>query len=75
MGITDIVSFEFMETPTADSIVAGIRELKMLGAVTIDEHDEDDSDDDERADRYALTDIGRQLVAFPLAPNHAKYVF
>lgn len=69
MGITDITSFEFMEMPSPDAIVAAIRELKLLDAIDVDEHDDDHH---RRVERYALTDIGRQLVSFPLAPNHAK---
>jgi HrpA-like RNA helicase len=71
MGITDITSFEFVEMPSPESIVAAIRELKLLGAIDVDEHDDDHH---RRVERYALTDIGRQLVSFPLAPNHAKSV-
>lgn len=57
MGIGDLLTFDFMDKPPAESLVAALESLYYLGAL----------------DKYGLlTKAGRRMAEFPLEPNLAK---
>lgn len=64
MGITDVLTFDFMDKPDKDSILAALEELELLGAV------EKGGD----SDMLKLTPLGKKMAAFPLDPKYAKII-
>ena len=69
IGITDLLTFDFMSAPSEDSLVAALEELCHLGAV---EGEEGGGGGGEG--RVKLTPIGRQMAHFPLEPSLAKAI-
>ncbi|XP_062572851.1 ATP-dependent RNA helicase DHX33-like [Saccostrea cucullata] len=59
LGISDIVNFDFMDKPSAESIIAAVHQLHNLGAVI-------------KENTIKLTPVGRQMAAFPLEPRLGK---
>lgn len=70
MGISDVMSFDFMKAPSEEALKAAIRELRLLGAI-----EDAETGDDGAGRHYALTETGQLLVAFPIDPKLAKYAF
>jgi len=64
MGITDVLTFDFMDKPDKDSILAALQELELLGAV------EKGGD----SDMLKLTPLGKKMAAFPLDPKYARII-
>ena len=54
IGIENIQTFDFMDSPGTEDINSAIRQLKLLGAVTEDNK---------------LSDLGRKMAGFPLDPK------
>nr|KAG5702833.1 hypothetical protein BaRGS_001915 [Batillaria attramentaria] len=59
LGITRVLTFDFIDPPSEDSIVSAIEELHQLGAV------------DGLGD-WQLTPLGRKMLAYPLEPRLSK---
>ena len=56
-GINDLLSFDFMDPPPAQAILAGLKSLYELSALN---------------DEGLLTELGRKMAGFPLEPMLAK---
>ena len=63
MGVTDLLTFDFMSAPSEEGLVSALEELCQLGAV-------------EGAGRegVVLTDLGRRMAHFPLEPSLTKAI-
>ncbi|KAF1984409.1 putative ATP-dependent RNA helicase [Aulographum hederae CBS 113979] len=59
LGINDLIEFDFMDAPPADTLIRALEQLYALGALN---------------DRAELTKIGRQMAEFPTDPMLAKAV-
>ncbi len=59
IGIRDFESFPFINPPNAKAVHGAIEALRLMNAI-----------DDENC----LTDIGRQMVPYPLMPRHARMI-
>ncbi|KAK3066225.1 Cyclin-dependent kinase catalytic subunit, partial [Coniosporium uncinatum] len=59
LGINDLIEFDFMDAPPADTLIRALEQLYALGALN---------------DRGELTKIGRQMAEFPTDPMLAKAV-
>lgn len=57
MGINELLTFDFMDAPPAETMVLALEVLFSLGALD---------------DEGLLTRIGRRMAEFPLEPNQAK---
>uniref|UniRef100_A0A914WND7 RNA helicase n=1 Tax=Plectus sambesii TaxID=2011161 RepID=A0A914WND7_9BILA len=67
MGVSDVMSFDFMKAPSQEALKAAIRELRLLGAI-----EDAETNEDGVGRHFALTDVGQLLVAFPIDPKLAK---
>ena len=63
IGIKNLAKFDFLEPPPKESIDGALRQLKLLNAIEI--HDENE---------ISLTDLGKQMAAFPLDPKFTKAI-
>jgi ATP-dependent RNA helicase DHX33 len=63
MGITDVMSFDFMYRPKLTNFESALDELKMLQAI---------QEDDQVKDLFRLTSLGQEMISFPLEPKYAK---
>ena len=63
VGVKDVEKFDFLERPPKDAIDHAFRLLKLLGAV-----------DGGGLDGANLTDLGKKMSAFPIAPRFAKAI-
>ncbi|XP_053203712.1 ATP-dependent RNA helicase DHX33-like [Panonychus citri] len=61
IGIKDFTKFDFMDKPTVENINKSTELLISLGSITKDENN-----------LYQITNLGRQMVNFPLDPRLAK---
>ncbi|KAL9004097.1 MAG: hypothetical protein Q9188_003063, partial [Gyalolechia gomerana] len=59
LGINDLIEFDFMDPPPAETLVRALEQLYSLGALN---------------DRGELTKIGRQMAEFPTDPMLAKSI-
>lgn len=59
LGINDLIEFDFMDPPPAETLIRALEQLYALGALN---------------DRGELTKIGRQMAEFPTDPMLAKTV-
>lgn len=59
MGVHNIPSFDFLDKPSPESLTNAIEQLHLLGAV-------------EKVEHIQLTDLGREMSAFPLDPRLSK---
>ncbi|KAL8937999.1 MAG: hypothetical protein Q9216_004127, partial [Gyalolechia sp. 2 TL-2023] len=59
LGINDLIEFDFMDPPPAETLVRALEQLYALGALN---------------DRGELTKVGRQMAEFPTDPMLAKAV-
>ena len=59
IGITDILSFDFVEQPDPVALTTAVETLKFLGAVK----------------EAQLTDLGKKIAVLPLDPQLAKVLF
>lgn len=57
LGINDLVGFDFMDPPPAETLIRALEHLYALGALN---------------DRGDLTKVGRQMAEFPTDPMFAK---
>eukprot|EP01133_Synstelium_polycarpum_P002542 gene2542-2913_t len=57
MGINDLIHFDFMDPPPAETLIKALEQLYALGALN---------------DRGQLTKVGRKMAEFPLDPQLAK---
>jgi pre-mRNA-splicing factor ATP-dependent RNA helicase DHX16 len=57
LGIHDLLHFDFMDPPPAETLIRALEQLYALGALN---------------DRGELTKLGRQMAEFPLDPQMAK---
>eukprot|EP00741_Cyanophora_paradoxa_P006192 tig00000984_g6004.t1 len=57
LGINDLVHFDFMDPPPAETLIRALEQLYALGALN---------------DRGELTKMGRRMAEFPLDPMMAK---
>ncbi|EGD75232.1 ATP-dependent helicase [Salpingoeca rosetta] len=57
LGINDIIHFDFMDPPPADTIMRALEQLYALGALN---------------DRGELTKLGRRMAEFPVDPMMSK---
>ena len=64
MGVTDLLSFDFMSAPSEDNLVAALEQLCHLGAV----------EGREGGEGVILTPLGRRMARFPLEPSLAKAI-
>ncbi|KAK3696103.1 hypothetical protein RRG08_061878 [Elysia crispata] len=64
MGISDVLSFDFMNKPAPESIKAALEELVLLGAL---ERQPD-------SEMLKLTPVGKKMAAFPLDPRFSKVI-
>lgn len=59
LGINDLVGFDFMDPPPAETLLRALEQLYALGALN---------------DRGELTKLGRKMAEFPLDPMTAKMI-
>eukprot|EP01113_Clastostelium_recurvatum_P030938 TRINITY_DN3814_c0_g2_i3.p1 TRINITY_DN3814_c0_g2~~TRINITY_DN3814_c0_g2_i3.p1 ORF type:complete len:927 (+),score=221.48 TRINITY_DN3814_c0_g2_i3:146-2926(+) len=59
MGINDLVHFDFMDPPPAETLIRALEQLYALGALN---------------DRGQLTKLGRKMAEFPLDPMLSKMI-
>lgn len=59
LGINDLIHFDFMDPPPAETLIRALEQLYALGAL----NDEGD-----------LTKLGRRMAEFPLDPMQSKAV-
>lgn len=59
LGINDLLNFDFMDSPPADTLIRALEQLYALGALN---------------DRGELTKLGRRMAEFPLDPMLSKSV-
>jgi pre-mRNA-splicing factor ATP-dependent RNA helicase DHX16 len=59
IGINDLVDFDYMDAPPADTVIRALEQLYALGAFN---------------NRGELTKVGRQMAEFPTDPTLAKAV-
>ncbi len=59
LGINDLIEFDFMDPPPADTLIRALEQLYALGALN---------------DRGDLTKVGRQMAEFPTDPMLAKAI-
>lgn len=59
LGINDLIHFDFMDPPPAETLIRALEQLYALGAL----NDEGD-----------LTKLGRRMAEFPLDPMLSKAV-
>ena len=59
LGINDLIHFDFMDPPPAETLIRALEQLYALGAL----NDEGD-----------LTKMGRKMAEFPLDPMLSKAV-
>lgn len=59
LGINDLIEFDFMDPPPAETLIRALEQLYALGALN---------------DRGELTKIGRQMAEFPTDPMLAKSI-
>ncbi|CAL1531658.1 unnamed protein product [Lymnaea stagnalis] len=64
LGISDVLTFDFMDKPAPESINSALEELVMLGAL----------ERQSNSDMLKLTPLGKQMAAFPLDPRFAKVI-
>ena len=57
LGINDLLNFDFMDAPPAETLIRALEQLYALGALN---------------DRGELTKLGRRMAEFPLDPMMAK---
>ncbi|XP_063842000.1 ATP-dependent RNA helicase DHX33-like [Scylla paramamosain] len=62
MGIKNVVTFDFIDKPSAEHLEAAMVQLTFLGAVVI------------KSDCLELTEAGRKMAQFPLEPRYAKVI-
>ncbi|GFS69256.1 ATP-dependent RNA helicase DHX33 [Nephila pilipes] len=62
MGISNVVDFDFIDKPPKENIDASINMLKILDAVV------------DNNGKLELTNIGKQMVVFPLDPRFSKMI-
>lgn len=63
MGVTDLLTFDFMSAPSEEGLVSALEELCQLGAV-----------DGAEEEGMVLTDLGHSMARFPLEPSLAKAI-
>ena len=59
LGINDLLNFDFMDAPPAETLIRALEQLYALGALN---------------DRGELTKLGRRMAEFPLEPMLSKSV-
>ncbi len=59
LGINDLIHFDFMDPPPAETLIRALEQLYALGALN---------------DRGELTKLGRRMAEFPVDPQLAKMV-
>ncbi|KAI9805354.1 MAG: hypothetical protein M1833_005807 [Piccolia ochrophora] len=59
LGINDLIEFDFMDPPPAETLIRALEQLYALGALN---------------DRGELTKVGRQMAEFPTDPMLAKAI-
>ena len=59
LGITDLMEFDFMDAPPAETLIRALENLYALGALN---------------DKGALTKLGRQMAEFPTDPMLARSI-
>ncbi|KAI8752908.1 ATP-dependent RNA helicase DHX33 [Biomphalaria glabrata] len=64
LGISDVLTFDFMDKPAPESINAALEELVILGAL----------ERQVNSDILKLTPLGKQMAAFPLDPRFSKVI-
>lgn len=62
IGIKDILTFDFIDKPSLDSVKQAVEQLTLLGAVII------------KSETLELTEIGKKMAQFPLNPRYAKVI-
>ena len=61
VGVSDILSFEFMDPPSEEALLSALEQLFLLGAV-------------EKRDQLRMSPLGKQLSCFPLAPPLSRAI-
>ena len=59
LGIDDLINFDFMDSPPAETLIRALEQLYALGALN---------------DRGELTKLGRRMAEFPLDPMLSKSI-
>ena len=59
LGINDLMSFDFMDAPPAETLIKSLAQLYALGALN---------------DRGELTKLGRRMAEFPVDPMMSKTI-
>eukprot|EP01043_Picozoa_sp_COSAG02_P045924 COSAG02_NODE_4248_length_5586_cov_74.948424_3_plen_1100_part_00 len=59
LGINDLIHFDFMDPPPAETLIRALEQLYALGALN---------------DRGELTKLGRRMAEFPLDPMQSKMI-
>ena len=63
MGVTDLLTFDFMSAPSEEGLVSALEELCQLGAV-----------EGTGREGVVLTNLGRRMAHFPLEPSLTKAI-
>lgn len=75
MGIDRLETFPFPTPPDTESLDTAHSSLLSLGALELQQHDDDNSPvsvKEAQATDFKITPLGRALVHFPVAPRYAK---
>ena len=62
MGVKNVLTFDFIDKPSASHLEAAVVQLTFLGAVVI------------KAEGLELTEAGKKMAQFPLEPRFAKMI-
>lgn len=64
MGLKKVKNLKLIDQPDVELLKTAILELRYLGAIEQD-----------AKERLKVTDIGFEIVKFPINPSHAKFKF
>ena len=64
MGMSDLLTFDFMTAPSEEGLVSALEQLCLLGAV----------EGGERKEGVRLTALGGKMATFPLEPGLSRAI-
>lgn len=62
IGVKNVLTFDFIDKPSVESVRQAVEQLKLIGAVVAN------------CDNLDLTPAGRRMAQFPLEPRYAKAI-
>ena len=74
IGVKAPGKFHFLEPPPQDAIEGALRQLHLLGALTVDENESSANLEFDANRAYSLSEVGKRLATFPLDPKCTKAI-